>query len=88
MVVDYVQDCRLCSAVRDNMIIKNAAKCLKCGETIESKHRHDFVSCSCGNLFVDGGKDYLHRGYIDESMVQELSVQFSEETNDFLCTGN
>ena len=88
MVVDYVQDCRLCSAVRDNMIIKNAAKCLKCGETIESKHRHDFVSCSCGNLFVDGGKEYLRRGYIDGSMVQELSVQLSEETNDFLYTGN
>ena len=66
------------------MIIRNAAKCLKCGETIESKHRHDFVSCSCGNLFVDGGKDYIRRGYIDGSMVQELSVQLSEET----YTGN
>ena len=66
------------------MIIRNAAKCLKCGETIESKHRHDFVSCSCGNLFVDGGKDYIRRGYIDGSMVQDLSVQLSEET----YTGN
>jgi len=60
------------------MIIKNAAKCLKCGETIESKHRHDFVSCSCGNLFVDGGKEYLRRGYIDDTMIEELSEEVDE----------
>jgi hypothetical protein len=59
------------------MIIRNAAKCLKCGDVIESKHCHDFVKCSCGNLFVDGGKDYLRRGYIDISLIEELS--FSEE---------
>jgi hypothetical protein len=60
------------------MIIKNAAKCLKCGETIESKHRHDFVSCSCGNLFVDGGKDYIRRGFIDDTMIEELSEEVDE----------
>jgi hypothetical protein len=42
-------------------IIKNAAQCLSCYEVVESKHRHDFVRCSCGNLAVDGGKDYLKR---------------------------
>ena len=34
-------------------------KCLKCGDIIESKHRHDFVSCSCGTCAVDGGDEYL-----------------------------
>lgn len=43
-------------------IIKNAAKCLKCGDIIESTHRHDFKFCSCGSIFVDGGKEYLRRG--------------------------
>lgn len=42
-------------------IIRNMAKCLKCGDVIESTHRHDFVTCSCGIISVDGGKDYLRR---------------------------
>lgn len=39
-------------------IIKNRAKCLICGDVIESKYTHDFQTCSCGNLSVDGGADY------------------------------
>jgi hypothetical protein len=35
------------------------AQCLDCQDIIESKHRHDFVRCSCGNSFIDGGDDYL-----------------------------
>jgi len=34
-------------------------KCLICNDIIESKSRHDFVWCSCGNVAVDGGEDYL-----------------------------
>lgn len=44
-------------------IWSNAAKCLLCGETIRSKNRHDFRSCSCGNLMVDGGSCYTRRGF-------------------------
>ena len=40
-------------------IIENKAKCLKCGDIIESIDRHDYVQCSCGNISVDGGKDYI-----------------------------
>jgi hypothetical protein len=42
--------------------IRNRARCLKCGDIIESKHRHDFVSCSCGTIFVDGGNEYWRYG--------------------------
>ena len=42
-------------------IIKNKAKCLKCQQIIESRHCHDFVTCNCGGISVDGGKDYLRR---------------------------
>lgn len=42
-------------------IKRNRAQCLKCMDIIESKHRHDFVSCSCGTIYVDGGKEYLRR---------------------------
>jgi hypothetical protein len=37
-------------------------KCLKCNDIIESMHRHDFVWCSCGNIFIDGGNDYMRFG--------------------------
>lgn len=42
-------------------IIANRIKCNKCGDIIESTHRHDFKGCSCKSVFVDGGHDYLRR---------------------------
>jgi len=56
------------------MIVRNSAKCLDCNEEIESRHRHDFVRCSCGNIAVDGGKDYLKRSYMDKARVQDTSI--------------
>jgi hypothetical protein len=44
---------------------RNRAKCLKCGDVIESKSRHDFVYCSCEEIFVDGGQDYFRAGAKD-----------------------
>lgn len=46
-------------------IEKNAARCKKCGEVLESKHRNDIKTCVCGNLTVDGGHDYIRRGFRD-----------------------
>ena len=43
--------------------MRNRVKCLKCDDTIESKHVHDFVTCSCGNVSVDGGLDYSRRSF-------------------------
>jgi hypothetical protein len=43
------------------MIVQNAVNCLSCGDLIVSKHRHDFVNCTCGAVWVDGGQDYLRR---------------------------
>ena len=42
-------------------IIKNAIRCLKCGDVIESVSVHDFKFCSCQACAVDGGKEYLRR---------------------------
>ena len=36
--------------------------CRKCGDYIESTHRHDFVTCECGKSFVDGGSVYFRGG--------------------------
>lgn len=42
-------------------IISNKIKCKKCGDIIESKSTDDYKKCSCGDVAVDGGKDYLKR---------------------------
>lgn len=60
-------------------IIRNSVRCLKCKEEIVSIHRHDFKYCSCGNIAVDGGKDYLKRSggldfYEDTSIVKDVDV--------------
>lgn len=44
------------------MITRNAARCRKCDTVVESKTRHDFVPCTCGAIFVDGGLDYVRAG--------------------------
>lgn len=41
------------------------AKCARCGQVIESRERHEFVSCSCGAIAVDGGTDYCR--YVGKS---------------------
>jgi len=58
-------------------ILRNKAKCLICGEILESKHRHDFRTCKCGNLSIDGGKDYLKRCVKNIDKFEELS-EFKE----------
>ena len=47
-------------------IIRNAIQCKHCGDVIESKFTHDFVTCSCGASSVDGGHEYLRRCCINE----------------------
>jgi hypothetical protein len=56
------------------VIIRNRARCLACGDILESTSVHDFVTCSCGNVSVDGGHDYLKRSVKDWSKYQDLSV--------------
>lgn len=55
-------------------IYKNSAQCLMCLDVIESRHTHDFVTCKCGNLAVDGGLDYLRRVGQHLDQVKELSI--------------
>jgi hypothetical protein len=41
----------------------NAATCGECGDYIRSRNRHDYVTCSCGNVSVDGGSWYTRRSF-------------------------
>jgi len=63
------------------IIIRNRAKCKLCGDVIESKHRHDWVKCKCGEIFTDGGHDYFHRGANNfENLIDmsEIKEEFKE----------
>ena len=40
------------------MIIVKAIKCPKCQCTIFSRAHHDFRTCPCGTVSIDGGFDY------------------------------
>lgn len=54
------------------VILRNRVKCLRCGDIIESFHRHDFKQCSCKTVAVDGGKDYLKRCFTNECDFEEM----------------
>lgn len=54
-------------------IIKNAIKCKKCGDIIESFHGHDFKFCLCRAVAVDGGHDFLRR-LGDKDDFEEMSI--------------
>lgn len=57
------------------MITRNSARCLICDDEVESRQRHDFVTCSCGNLSVDGGKDYIRRAVKDAERYEDTLIQ-------------
>ena len=60
-------------------IIRNRAQCLLCGDIIESHSRHDFVTCKCGALSVDGGHSYIRRAFIRAEDFEELSELEKED---------
>lgn len=43
------------------MILQNQIRCKRCGDEPFSSRRHDYKSCKCGAVAVDGGMDYLKR---------------------------
>ena len=57
----------------DKKLLVNKAKCLLCGEVLVSKHSHDYVTCKCGNLSIDGGNEYARRVYGRSNSYQDLS---------------
>lgn len=56
------------------MILRNSIKCNHCNDEIESKHRHDFVTCKCGKISVDGGKDYGRTMFTELSDFTDTSI--------------
>lgn len=57
-------------------LLRNAVRCLQCRDVIESRHSHDYVTCSCGNIAVDGGPSYdrLSGRGLDDASYEPLHV--------------
>jgi hypothetical protein len=61
------------------VVITNKAQCRLCEDIIESKSRHDYVRCQCGEIAVDGGTAYRKRSAGNLSNIIELSEYHIEE---------
>lgn len=59
--------------MKNYIIIRNRIRCKRCGDVIESKCQHDFVTCKCGACSVDGGHDYLRRCFAAPDCYEDLS---------------
>lgn len=75
-------------------LVQNQVECLKCGDKPLSAHRHDFNTCQCGSISVDGGLEYTRRIgdtkntrdmslMMDESVINDMikAVQWANETD-------
>ena len=66
------------------MIVRNSAMCGDCWQEIVSKYKHDYTTCSCGQLSIDGGSSYLKRNsnhYVDTSLFS--NDDFDKIRNEF-----
>lgn len=63
-------------------LLINQAKCLLCGDIVTSKHSHDYVTCKCGNLSIDGGNEYPRRLYNKPNSYQDLSEYYIHKFDD------
>jgi hypothetical protein len=58
-------------------LYRHAIYCKKCADTIESEHNHDFKSCKCGAVSIDGGVNAGNR----------ILGKFADiETRDIYCS--
>lgn len=60
------------------ILVSNKTYCKNCDTEIESTFTHDFVSCKCGDAFVDGGLSY-RRGGGNLSEQEDRSVWCNED---------
>ncbi len=63
------------------IIISNEAECKKCGDSIFSAHRHDYKSCKCGAIAIDGGLDYQRYVGDFDSIIDKSMYMTQENLN-------
>ncbi len=61
-------------------ILTNSAECIRCGHVLHSVHRHDYRTHSCAPdiwFMVDGGTEYLRRGWKGNTFSQDHYIERS-----------
>ena len=58
-------------------IVQNSVICNLCNDEIWSANTHDFKSCTCGNISVDGGLEYLRR--VGKDSYKDTSFSMTEQ---------
>ena len=61
-------------------------QCKDCEEILFSMHVHDFVTCRCGKVSIDGGSEYL-RFLFEDKMPNRVVIQKSGQIKieEFKC---
>lgn len=59
----YTETTTVATTTVSDYILSNQAECLECGDRPFSSTVHDYRSCKCGNISVDGGQHYARRGW-------------------------
>ena len=62
-----------------DIVTLNKAQCRLCNDILESVYRHDFRTCSCGEISVDGGKSYIKRSAKNLDNIIEMSEGYQKE---------
>lgn len=55
------------------MTIQRGIRCKSCSEDIFSNSVHDFVTCKCGAVYIDGGFDYMRVGALSRGEFEPVS---------------
>ena len=53
----------------------SAIQCPKCKQWVYSRARHDFNSCSCGAVAIDGGFDYTKLSYDPDIKFEDIKFE-------------
>ena len=69
-------------------LVYNAVKCNECGDVLWSKHRHDFLKCSCEKTMNDGGLDYRRGSFSDSTDMSIYSTDDFETVRKYLYRFN
>jgi hypothetical protein len=62
-------------------IFDNKIQCIKCNWIIRSKNRHNFVTCKCGAVSVDGGSWYQRIVGNPEDYINHIKMFKHKHTN-------
>jgi hypothetical protein len=57
-------------------------QCNNCKDVIQSQYRRHFAACHCGQIYTDGGDDYIRIGAepgAEYEVLKEFGVQGEQE---------